>query len=473
MGHSVLIVEDDDAFATNVRDFLLRHDWDVHLASTAEEALATIEEVHPEIVLTDQGLPGMSGVELLRQVVAGKASCKVIMMTGDDRAQTAVGAMKAGAHDYLTKPVVLAELKIVLDKAIGVARLEQTVAFHQERQARGSGLDALIGESLAMLTMKATIRQILDAERRMSDTDLPALLITGETGTGKELVARSLHFDGIRRDSPFVEINCASIPSHLLEAELFGHEKGAFTDAKERRMGLVESADGGTLFLDEVGEIDPLLQSKLLKLLEEKTVRRIGAVKERKVDIRIISATNRDLEQMVRDGKFRSDLYFRLRILSLKVPPLRERGVDVLNLANHYLALHGRRYGKPNVKLSEAAERALTQHDWPGNVRELRNMLEQTVLLAADDLITPKQLSICPGMQPDAHRCYSGPQSYCVSMPANGAKLADIERDLVVQTLEKTDWNVSKSAKLLGLTRDVLRYRMEKYALLRPGVEAS
>jgi two-component system, NtrC family, response regulator AtoC len=471
MSHTVLIVEDDVAFATNVRDFLLRHAWDVHVVTTAEDALAMIDEVQPDIVLCDQRLPGMSGAELLPRVLAGNPHCKVLMITGDDSAQTAVGAMKAGAYDYLTKPVVLAELKMLLDKAIGVVRLEQVVAVHQERQARGSGLAALIGESSVMQHLKSMIRQILEAEKRMSDADLPALLINGETGTGKELVARALHFDGVRRDGPFVEINCASIPSHLLEAELFGHEKGAFTDAKERRMGLVESADGGTLFLDEVGEIDLLLQAKLLKLLEERTVRRIGAVKERKVNLRIISATNRDLQQMVREGTFRSDLYYRLRILTLKVPSLRERGDDALALARHYLALHGRRYGKPNLGFTPAAEHALARHFWPGNVRELRNMLEQSVLLATGEWIGPEQLGIGPSLQAEAS---STEDAFLAAMPAvaatlpAGATLADVEREIVVRTLEKTDWNVSKSAKLLGTTRDVLRYRIEKFALSRP-----
>jgi two-component system, NtrC family, response regulator AtoC len=307
MNKIVLVVEDDEILASNVCIYLGRNGWDAQSCSSAEDALKVAESLHPDAVIADQSLPAMSGIDMLQRLLAIDAQIKVIMMTGDDSARTAVQAMKAGAYDYLTKPVAMAELNIMLERAIGTKRMEQTLQFHKQRQSEGAGLKGLLGASPAMQELKATVGQVLEAERRMADGGLPAILIQGETGTGKELVARSLHFDGTRRDGPFVEVNCASIPSHLLEAELFGHEKGAFTDAKERKTGLAESADGGTLFLDEIGEIDYALQAKLLKLLEEKTIRRLGSVKERKVDLRIISATNRDLEQMVREGKFRSD----------------------------------------------------------------------------------------------------------------------------------------------------------------------
>ncbi|HEX9180675.1 MAG TPA: sigma 54-interacting transcriptional regulator, partial [Burkholderiales bacterium] len=283
--------------------------------------------------------------------------------------------------------------------------------------------------------------------------------------------------------------------------ELFGHERGAFTDAKDRKPGLVEAAEGGTLFLDEIGEVDPAIQAKLLKLLEEKTVRRIGSVRERKVNIRIISATNQDLEQLVRNGRFRSDLYFRLRIISIALPPLRERGEDVLMLARHFLQVHGRRYGKKELMLTPEAERLLMEYPWHGNVRELKNVLEQTVLLARDRLIHPEQMAIPVGQRHDAQPApiqhYGQPPQFAPqpnfgqpqfgqpqygqpgygqpppqggdpAFPRYGVKLSDVERDLVMKTLEKTDWNVSKAAKLLGLTRDMLRTRIERYGLVRP-----
>jgi two-component system, NtrC family, response regulator AtoC len=321
-----------------------------------------------------------------------------------------------------------------------------------------------------MQELKVTIRQVLEAERYVPEGDLPAVLVYGETGTGKELVARALHFDGARASGPFVEINCASIPSQLLEAELFGHEKGAFTDAKERRTGLVEAADGGTLFLDEIGEVDLSLQAKLLKLLEEKTVRRIGAVKERRVNLRIISATNRDLAAMVKQGTFRSDLYFRLRIISVAVPSLRQRGDDILLLARHFLQQHARRYGKPGLRFSREAEQTLLDYYWPGNVRELRNMLEQTVLLADGNEIHPGQLAMCPALAPESpfERAFTGWRQHCMSLPKNDTELAEVERTLVIKTLERTGWNVTRSAKLLGLSRDMMRYRIEKMGLRRP-----
>ena len=470
MVKSILVVEDDEILAGNVSAYLGRNGWDVHVCGSAEEALKLTESLSLDGVVTDQTLPQMCGVDLVQKLLQIDPAVKVIMMTGDDSAHTAVQAMKAGAYDYLTKPFALAELNIVLERAIGAKRMEQTLQFHQQREARGSGLKELIGSSSAMQELTSIISQVLSAEQRMPDNDLPAVLICGETGTGKELVARSMHFDGVRRAGPFVEINCASIPAHLIEAELFGHEKGAFTDAKDRRMGLVESADGGTLFLDEIGEIDHSLQAKLLKLLEDKTIRRIGAVKERKVNLRIISATNRDLEAMVKEGKFRSDLYFRLRIISVKVPPLRARGEDILLLARHFLKLHGRRYGKPGLHFSDEAEKVLMQYYWPGNVRELRNILEQTALLSPGDRVTPNQLALCPGLAPESNcdRDFKSCDQACMSMPKSGVNLAEVEKGLVLKTLERTGWNVTKSAKMLGLSRDMMRYRIEKMGLARP-----
>lgn len=473
MSNSILVVEDDSILAGNVCTYLERNGWDAQSCGSAEEAIRLVETLRPDGVVADHTLPGMSGLEMLRRLLEIDPKIKVVMMTGDDSAQTAVAAMKAGAYDYLTKPVAMAELNLVLERAIGARRMEQTLQFHQQRQARGAGLGAMVGTSPAMQELKTTIRQILDAEARMVEGELPAVLIHGETGTGKELVARSMHFDGARRDGPFVEINCASIPSHLIEAELFGHEKGAFTDAKDRKIGLVESADGGTLFLDEIGEFDHSLQAKLLKLLEEKTIRRIGSVKERKVNLRIISATNRDLEHMVREGKFRSDLYFRLRIIYVEVPPLRARDNDILLLARHFLELHGRRYGKPGLSFSPEAEQVLIKYYWPGNVRELRNMLEQTALLAATEIVTPKQLALCPGLAPGSgiDRQFVDVDKTCMAVPKSAGNLAEVERDLVVKTLERTGWNVTKSAKFLGLSRDMMRYRIEKLGLTRPGDE--
>jgi DNA-binding NtrC family response regulator len=374
--------------------------------------------------------------------------------------------MKAGAHDYLVKPVVLSEIKLRLEKLLGQDRMEQALSYYQQKEAVQSGLARLIGESPPMRSLKATIRQLLEAELRLDDSAPPAVLITGETGTGKELVARALHFDGKRHARPFIEINCASIPTQLLEAELFGYERGAFTDARARKLGLAEAADGGTLFLDEIGDVEPLLQGKLLKLLEEKVVRRLGSLRDIKVDVRIVAATNRPLEQLVQENKFRSDLYFRLRGVQLALPPLRSRGEDILLLARNFLVLHSARYGKKQLRFSADAEKVLLNYVWPGNVRELRNVVEETVLLAPTEVIEPAQLTLCTMLgAPLSVRAPEPAGDVRQELDDDGLKLDQMERNMVVQALEKTAWNVTRAARLLGVSRDTLRYRIEKYNL--------
>jgi two-component system, NtrC family, response regulator AtoC len=467
MSNSILIIEDDEVLADNIRVHLERNQWETHVVHSAEDGLKSLESLRPDIVLTDYMLPGKTGMDVIKGALDADPQLKIIMLTGEGSVQIAVDAIKAGACDYLSKPVALAELKLVLDKALGLSQMENTLSVLQRRQSRGS-VNAIIGESPAMMAMKAKAQQVLEAETRMRDSDLPAILITGETGTGKELLARALHFEGARSNWPFIEINCASLPPNLLEAELFGHERGAFTDAKERKVGLVEAADGGTLFLDEVGEVDLSIQAKLLKLLEEKAVRRIGSVRERKVNIRIISATNRNLEEMVREGRFRSDLYFRLRVITLAMPALRTTGEDILRIARFHLQGHAKRYGKGLLKFTPEAEAALLRHGWPGNVRELRNMLEQTVLLAQSPSITPDQFAFASDRTQNP--MFSEPDqapAYPV-IGRSGTRISEVEQDMVAKTLERTDWNISKSAKLLGLSRDMLRYRIEKYGFQRP-----
>ena len=468
MSKSVLIVEDDEILANNIRVYLDRDGWEVSVAASVETALTILETLRPDVVVTDYMLPGKNGLDLLREVIAMDPYIKVVMVTGEGSIQVAVDAIRMGAHDYVGKPVVLAELKLLLDRALDAVRQEKTLSFYRSNQARGSGVEALLGESQPIRRLKDTIYQIIETESRIADGELPTVLITGETGTGKELVARALHFDGLRREGPFVEVNCASIPYTLMETELFGHERGAFSDAKERKMGLVEAAEGGTLFLDEIGEVDFSMQAKLLKLLEERMVRRIGSVRERKVNVRIVAATNQDLEKMVREGRFRADLYFRLRIITLHMPPLRERDRDVLLLARFFLAFHGRRYGKQDLEFGREAEAMLLKHTWPGNVRELRNTLDQTALLARERVIVAESLAIYVAPQNQERRVSDATGGFAAMAPQiQGAKLTDVEREMVMQTLEKTDWNVSKAARMLGLSRDMLRTRMEKYSLTR------
>jgi DNA-binding NtrC family response regulator len=466
MAHAVLIIEDEAILAKNMKTYLERQDFEAAVAGSGEEGLAKLDAFHPDVVLLDYHLPGMNGLEALARLRERDRGIKVIMLTGHASVRMAVDAMKAGAYDYLNKPVVLSELKLLLDKALGEGRLEEELSYYRKQEAGKGSLEQLLGESPAMRKLKATLEQLLEAGRRLADADLPAALITGETGTGKELVARALHFGGTRAGKPFIELNCASIPSQLLESELFGYERGAFTDARARKAGLVEAAHGGTLFLDEIGDIELGLQGKLLKLLEEKSLRRLGSLRELRVDVRVLAATNQPLEKLVREGKFRSDLFFRLRGMQLALPPLRERGDDVLLLARHFLQLSVARYGKKGLRFSPPAEAALLGYGWPGNVRELRNVIEEAVLLAQDELILPQQLSFCASLGA-THAAAPAP-AISADIPDAGINLEEVERGLVVQALQKTGWNVTRAARLLGLTRDTLRYRMEKFGLSAP-----
>lgn len=466
---SVLIIEDETVLAKNIATYLRRLNYEVRLAESGELGLALVESERPDVVILDYNLPGMDGLQLLSRIRAIDPMIKTIMATGQGSEQLAVDAMKAGAHDYLIKPLVLGKIKMVLDKIVGEVRVGQELDYYRKKQAGEGGIEQLVGESTPMLLLKGLIAQVLEAERCLTDAEPPAVLVTGETGTGKELVARALHYAGPRRTKPFIEVNCSSIPANLLEAELFGYERGAFTDAKERKLGLIEAAEGGTLFLDEIGEIDLALQAKLLKLLEDKRVRRLGSVRENKVDVRIVTATNRNLEQQIRNGKFRADLYFRLRIVQLEVPRLRDRGSDITQLAEHFLAIHRTRYGKPQLRFSAEVLATFAAYAWPGNVRELRNAIEQSVILARKDLLYPADLSFSSDLSATASTALplmSMPIPFpTTTIPPGGLSLSEVERTLLVQALERCGGNVSKAARLLGVSRDTLRYRIDKYHL--------
>ena len=463
MAQSVVIIEDEITLANNIALYLQKRGYDVQTAHSAQEGLSQCTAFRPDVVLLDLTLPDGDGLELLPQLRQNDPELTVIIVTAQESTRTVVKAMQSGATDYLTKPLALGELKVMLEKVAERSRLAGALSYYQERAASEGRLDQLLGASPAMQTLKQQIQQLLQAEQAISSADLPAVLITGETGTGKELVARALHYGGQRQNQPMIDLNCASIPAQLLEAELFGYEQGAFTDAKDRKRGLFEAAHGGTVFLDEVGDMDIALQAKLLRVLEDKTIRRVGGLRDRKIDIRIIAATNQHLEEQVQKGAFRSDLYYRLRVVQLTTPPLRERGADVILLAERFIAQHCRRYGKPHMQLSDAAQEALMQHHWPGNVRELRNLLEQAVLLSPQAVITPAQLPLLHhAVQPGRD---ASVETGRLRLPPQGVVMDDVERDLVIQALERTQGNVTKAAKLLGISRDMMRYRVEKYQL--------
>jgi|CXWL01.1.fsa_nt_gi DNA-binding NtrC family response regulator len=472
MGLAVLIIDDEPTLVKNIRAYLQRHGYETDAAGSAEEGLEKLDRFRPDVVLLDFHLPGANGLEALASIRTRHPEAKVVMITGHSSVKVAVDAMKAGAHDYLAKPIVLGELQILLERLAGQERLEQALDYYQRRDSHGAGLAEMVGECDGIRDLKDTISRLLQSEERMSSGTPPAVLVTGETGTGKELVARALHYAGPRAERPFIELNCASIPSQLLESELFGHERGAFTDARTRRAGLAETAHGGTLFLDEIGDTEPSLQAKLLKLIEDKTVRRLGSVRDMVVDVRIVAATHQPLEERIKENRFRADLFYRLRGVQLRVPALRERGEDILRLARHFLAKHRERYTGPKLRFSPAAESALLQHSWPGNVRELRNVVEEAALLVNGEVIEPAQLGACalspvPVPPPEAARIAAvAPVAAQEAFPEQGIDLEQVERRLVEQALRKAEWNVTRAARLLGLTRDTLRYRIDKFKLV-------
>jgi DNA-binding NtrC family response regulator len=451
---SILIVDDEETFAKNAATFLSRAGHDVRTAPTMLAGLQLFEAAPPDAVVLDYRLPDGTGLEFIQRVRDTDQSVHILLVTGHGTIELAVDAMKAGANDLLTKPVALSELRQRLGELSQRQRESSRLRYFEERE-RGA-TQTILGESDVIRALRQRIERIAGVE---SAEGMPPILITGETGTGKELVARACHYQSVRRDQAFIEINCAAIPAQLLETELFGHEKGAFTDAKERKLGLLEAADGGTLFLDEVGEMELALQAKLLKVIEDGRFRRIGSVQERQVHVRIIAATNQNLEARVQAGAFRADLYFRLRVLQLGVPPLRERTGDAALLAGHFCRQFAQRYRREGVHLGAAALAAIAHHRWPGNVRELRNVIEQAVLLAVADTIQTQELML-PGEL--AATASDAPGN---GTPGGSSELDRVERELLVKAMSDAANNVSLAARKLGISRDTLRYRLEKHGL--------
>jgi DNA-binding NtrC family response regulator len=411
------------------------------------------------VVFLDLRLPKASGLDLLKRIRAYDPVVAAVMMTAHGTIASAVEAMKLGAFDYVTKPVDLDEVKIIVERAQEDRRLRQEVRYYREKEARDHEI-ALVGRSEAMQ------RALREIERLASLAEAPAVLLTGETGTGKSLVARALHARSRRGRGPFIDVDCNSLPPSLVETELFGYEKGSFTDAKESKIGLIEAAEGGTAFLDEVGDLALPLQGKLLRAIEERTVRRVGSVRDRKVDAWIVGATNKDLAAMLAAGSFRKDLYYRLAVVTIHLPPLRERAEDIGPLAECFLERFGAKYGKRVSRLSGAALASLRECDWPGNARELRHVIERAVLgssAAATELdraslgTLPQNQAARPGETP------AGPGRF----PTEGIRLAEWERGMIEQALAEANGNQTNAARLLGISRDTLRYRMAKFKLLR------
>jgi two-component system response regulator AtoC len=458
---TLLIVEDETVLARTLTRAFTSRGWSVHHAAGAAQARRVAAEVAPDVVLLDLRLPDGSGLDVLAEIGAATPDVPVIMMTGHGSVAEAVEAMKKGARDFVQKPFELEEIRLKVERALDATRERREIAYYRERE-RMAG--TILGESPAVQALRRTVERLAQVTTGPG-SPAPTVLLLGETGTGKGHVARALHAAAGRREGPFVEVNCTALPENLVEAELFGHEKGAFTDARTARAGLFEAADGGTVFLDEIGHISQALQSKFLKTIEEKTVRRIGATSTRRVDVQVIAATSRDLEAAVRLGEFREDLHQRLAVAVIRIPPLRERGRDVLLLAHHFLAEASRRYGSGPRSLAPAAEAVLLAHAWPGNVRELANALERAVLFSDDEPLGAEALGL--GIAPGTPgRVAAGPAGEVrVEFPDTGLSLEAVERALLVAALEKAGGNQSAAARLLAVSRDTLRYRMDKFGL--------
>ena len=457
---SLLVIEDELVLGKNIRRTLEKLGHSVAVAETGAEGERLHGELHPDLTLLDLRLPDASGLELLPRLKEAHPEGLVVLMTAYAAVEDAVRAMKLGAADYLQKPLNLDELRQVVSHLLDTAQLQHEVSYFRRREARGADLDALVGAAPAIETLRVRLRRLA----MLPDGTAPTVLITGETGTGKGLLARVLHYSGPRAARPFIEVNCAALPEALVEAELFGYERGAFTDAKSSKVGLIQAADRGTLFLDEIGCLPLAFQAKVLKAIEEKTVRPVGGRAERRVDVQIVAATNGDLAAMVQAGQFREDLFYRLQVAPLHVPPLRERGDDVLLLAQALLRDICAGYRLPMRTLAPAALTALRAHRWPGNVRELRNTLDRAVLFGKGAEIDAAALAL--PVAPTPTRVYVAPDArFEFEIPDGGLVFEDLERAFIVAALRKAGGSPAGAARLLGMTRDTMRYRIEKFGI--------
>jgi two-component system NtrC family response regulator/two-component system response regulator HydG len=447
-----VLVVDDEANAAAALEKLLRQDgYEVARANDGAAALNLLETFEADVVLTDLRMPGMDGLEVLAKVKDIRPDALVIVMTAYGTVKTAVQAVKMGAEDYLSKPIEVEELEVVLQKAIEKKELRNETKNLRERLDHKYSLDNLVGESPEMLTAFKTVRHVAPSNS--------SVLLLGESGTGKELFAQALHQNSPRRNRPFVKVACAALPETLLESELFGHEKGSFTGALFTRAGRFELANGGTLFLDEIGDISPTVQVKLLRFLEEREFERVGGNKTYKVDVRIVTATHRDLQKRIEEGTFREDLYYRLNVIQVHIPPLRERGNDIALLAQHFLSKYAAANGKDVRGMSDAALGMLLRHPWPGNVRELENAIERAVVLADAPTLDPSHFPTLRRPEMPAPNAARGGSH--IRIP--GSTLADLEREAIMRTLEAVSGSTSRAAAMLGISPRKIQYKLKEY----------
>ncbi|MFA5112034.1 MAG: sigma-54 dependent transcriptional regulator [Desulfobaccales bacterium] len=449
---AILVVDDDPALRQSLQEVLETEGYEVTTAADGEQGLVLLKEQSFDLVLSDLALPGMDGMDLLKYLVGEQPGLPCIIITGYGSINNAVTAMRQGAYDYFTKPVDPTELRLVVARALEHRRLKWENLHLKKQLHRRFGFANMVGNSDAIL-------RVFDLIRKVADTD-SNVLILGESGTGKELIAHAIHYNSCRREGPLIPVNCAAIPEELLESELFGHERGAFTHAVRTRIGRFEQSNGGTIFLDEISEMSPGLQVKILRVLQDHSFERIGGIKTIRVDIRVIAATNRDLEELVRQNKFREDLYYRLNVIPIQVPPLRERVGDIPLLVQHFLETFSRTKKKPLKRLNAAAQDLLLHYPWPGNVRELENLMERLVILSEGEVIEVADL---PGhLQPPA----PPPKEEAEGFPEQGINFNDavqaFERNLILKALRRCNWVKSQAAQILHLNRTTLLEKMKK-----------
>lgn len=454
MSGSILIVDDEKGQREILTTILDREGYRVVAVPGGREALERLKTEEFDLILTDLKMQGMSGMELLEQVLAEDPQQCIVIMTAHGTVDSAVEAMKKGAFDYLEKPLEREDLLLTLQRAFEhIMLLRENKALHKKLE-ESQGIASIIGEH-------PKIKEVFRVINKIAPTG-STVLIYGESGTGKELVARAIHEKSPRKDRPFFAINCAAIPDTLMESELFGHEKGSFTGAGSREIGLFEAADKGTVFLDEIGEMSVAMQAKLLRAIQEKEIRRVGGKVNVPIDVRIISATNRDLEAEIKKGTFREDLYYRLNVIRINLPPLRERGSDIAALADFFVRKYSTASAIPLQGIAKPALKILMNYSWPGNVRQLESVIERGVLMAEGDLIQPEDLPA------EVHEEVAHADRLPFEFPPEGISIEGLERELIIKAMDRTGWVIAKAAPLLGMSYKTLQYRLEKFGIEKP-----
>jgi DNA-binding NtrC family response regulator len=450
--HKILVVDDEKMIRWSLGEALRGWGYEPIEVETASAGLSTFEAETPAAILLDINLPDGSGLDVLRKIRHRQSDAVVIMITANVLVDETIAALRGGAYDFIGKPINLEELHVAIRNGIEASDLRKEVTQFRRERAQQFTFDQIIGSSPAM-------REMLAMARKVAESEVSSVLLQGESGTGKDLVAKAIHYQSNRADGPFIAINCAAIPATLIESELFGYEKGAFTDAKARKEGMFEQAEGGTLLLDEIGELELSLQAKLLRVLEEGAFRRVGGLKDIPFDARVIAASNRDLRAESEANRFRLDLYYRLSVIQIDIPSLRERGDDVIQLAEYYIERFGKRLKKTVRGIEDDVAEAFRHYHWPGNVRELRNVIERALILEDDDVITTKYVPRNLAAGPNAER--DGADEI-FRLPPAGTSLEQVEMSLVRQAIDRSGGNQTRAAELLGISRDQLRYRLKK-----------